>query len=55
MSLATIFPALNSDGLDLLEKLLKYQPSERMSAKNALEHPFFKDISENLRKLYSSN
>jgi hypothetical protein len=34
-------PGLSERGLDLLEKLLVYSPSKRISAKKALEHPFF--------------
>lgn len=32
-------------GLDLLKQLLTYDPSQRVSAKKALNHPFFKKIS----------
>lgn len=28
---------------DLLEKLLKYKPEERMSASDVLSHPWFKN------------
>jgi serine/threonine protein kinase len=33
--------------IDLLKKLLVYHPEERLSAKQALQHAFFKDITEN--------
>lgn len=32
---------LTSAGYDLLEKLLEYDPTKRISAENALRHPFF--------------
>ncbi|KAJ3440097.1 hypothetical protein M0813_18113 [Anaeramoeba flamelloides] len=32
--------------LDLLQKMLIYDPSQRISAKQALNHPYFKDINE---------
>lgn len=34
---------LNSDGIDLLENMLAYDPCNRISAKRALKHPYFKD------------
>jgi serine/threonine protein kinase len=37
--------------IDLLKKLLVYHPDERLSAKQALQHPYFQDITEN--KYYS--
>jgi serine/threonine protein kinase len=30
--------------MDLLKRMLKYDPCERISAKAALKHPYFKDI-----------
>jgi len=33
---------LNISGLDLLQAFLRYEPSERISAEEALEHPYFK-------------
>jgi len=33
-------------GLDLLEKMLTYEPSRRISAKEALSHPYFNDLEK---------
>ena len=33
--------------IDLLKKLLVYNPEERLSAKQALQHSYFQDIMEN--------
>jgi cyclin-dependent kinase 2 len=48
-SLSNIFPNLEPNGVDLLEKMLQYEPSRRISAKQALKHPYFHDIPESLK------
>jgi cell division cycle 2-like protein len=40
--LTTKFPYLTPQGLDLLAKLLTYDPAQRISAEQALEHPYFR-------------
>ncbi|KAK1653579.1 hypothetical protein QYE76_071384 [Lolium multiflorum] len=42
--LATVVPNLGSVGLDLLSKMLRFEPSKRITARQALEHEYFKDI-----------
>ncbi|KAJ9537878.1 hypothetical protein OSB04_030611 [Centaurea solstitialis] len=42
--LATVVPGLENAGRDLLQKMLYLDPSKRISAKDALEHEYFKDI-----------
>ncbi|KAJ7333561.1 Cell division protein kinase 1 [Desmophyllum pertusum] len=37
-------PQLDNNGLDLLEKMLAYNPANRISAKAALDHPYFDDL-----------
>ncbi|KAG5177809.1 cyclin-dependent kinase [Tribonema minus] len=44
--LSVYAPGLNAAGLDLLERLLVYSPSKRISAKKALAHPYFDGFSE---------
>lgn len=40
-----ISPVLIDDqGLDLLQKMLEYDPARRISARKALEHPYFIDV-----------
>lgn len=36
-----LVPRLNEDGIDLLQQMLAFDPEERISAKDALAHPFF--------------
>ena len=41
MTIDQIAPKLSEHGVDLLKRLLAYEPSRRISAKAALEHPYF--------------
>ncbi len=36
-----VFPTLDENGIDLLSKMLAYDPNNRITASKALEHPFF--------------
>jgi len=43
--LRELVPGLNEDsGYDLLDKMLRYEPAERISADAALGHPYFSDL-----------
>lgn len=42
--LHTLLPNLDANGQDLLEKMLRYNPAERITAKEALQHPFFNNV-----------
>ena len=46
-----IVPTLDKIGLDLLNHMLKYEPSKRITARTALSHPYFADIQQ----LYAAN
>ncbi|XLS93628.1 hypothetical protein HN51_069636 [Arachis hypogaea] len=45
-NLARTVPTLGPDGVDLLTKMLKYNPAERISAKAALNHPYFDSLDK---------
>ena len=40
----SIVPSLSGEGVDLLKKFLSLDPRKRISAKEALNHEFFKDL-----------
>lgn len=42
--IAKLIPHCSSDCVNLIEKLLAYDPEERISARQALKHPYFKDL-----------
>ncbi|OQR84652.1 cyclin-dependent kinase [Achlya hypogyna] len=44
--LASLFTAASEDALDLLRQLLLFNPSERITAAAALDHPYFKSAPE---------
>jgi len=44
--LKTAVDGLDELGLDLLSKMLTYEPSKRISARDALRHPFFDDLNK---------
>jgi serine/threonine protein kinase len=37
---------LGPEGLDLLKKMLTYDPSKRITAEHALQHPYFNELSK---------
>ena len=42
IGLAVLVPRLGPVGLDLLMRLLAYDPTKRLSAEQALRHPYFR-------------
>lgn len=52
-SLQFLVPKLDSDGVNLLESFLTYDPAQRITAQDARSHPFFNSIPESLRNIGS--
>jgi len=44
--LQNILPQLDGQGIDLLSQMLKYHPGDRISAKEALKHPWFNEVRQ---------
>eukprot|EP01070_Trichotokara_eunicae_P004380 Trichotokara_eunicae@DN391_c0_g1_i1.p1 len=38
------FPGASSDAVDLLRRILKFNPTKRVSVEDALSHPYFSDL-----------
>jgi len=44
-------PGLDASGLELLEMMLVHDPSKRISAKDALKHPYLKDVPKEIKNM----
>lgn len=51
VSLAKLVPGLDEQGLDLLDKMLRCNPAERISAKDAMLHPYLKDVPDYIKNM----
>ena len=51
--LRDIVKDLDDDGYDLLLKFLQIDPDKRISAEDALKHPYFNDLDEKTKALYT--
>lgn len=47
--LERLIPEIDADGKDLLEKLIQFNPHNRLSARSALQHSYFRDDLDSLR------
>ena len=47
--------SIPEDGLDLLTRLLQFNPTKRLSALEALQHPFFGDLNYQLKPISCPN
>lgn len=44
--LQDMVPSLDQMGLDLLSQMLRYEPQHRITARAAVQHPYFNDIAQ---------
>ena len=44
--LTKVFPKLEEEGIDLMRQMLDYDPSKRITAMDALKHPYFDDLDK---------
>lgn len=51
----TVFPNASEDALDLLQKLLIFNPKKRLNIDQALEHPFVKEFRNTDEELVMEN
>ncbi|KAG2187587.1 hypothetical protein INT44_005276 [Umbelopsis vinacea] len=51
ISLESLLPKLDSLGIDLLKRLIEYVPEKRLSANEALRHPYFDDLRKREQSL----
>lgn len=49
-SLAHLVPGLPPDGVDLFTRMLQHDPARRITAVEALGHPFFADLPPHVRQ-----
>jgi serine/threonine protein kinase len=43
--LKAVLPRLSKTGLDLIERMLQADPQKRITAKDAMRHPYFADLA----------
>ena len=56
VGLQQLIPHASADAIDLLVKLLKYDASERITAREAMRHPYFREIRESeVKRMASMN
>lgn len=50
-----LVPRIDNDGLDLLSRMLHYNPGKRITAEEAMAHPFFQDLKRRGRNRNSTS
>ena len=49
--MSSYFPGLAPEGLDLMEKMLVHNPNARISAKEAMKHPYLADVPDAIKNM----
>jgi len=50
-NLSAMVPAMDANGCELLLHMLQYDPAQRISAQDAMSHPYFDDLSPAIKNL----
>lgn len=50
-ALSKLVPGLGEEGLDLLDRMLKCNPAERITAQEAMNHPYLEDVPKNIKNM----
>lgn len=50
-NMARLIPHVGPQCIDLINKMLTYDPDERISAKEVVKHPYFSDLREQEKKI----
>jgi len=51
VAIEKLCPTLNEEGIDLFSRLLQCNPEKRISAKEAMKHSFFDDLSNDIKQM----
>jgi len=49
--LSKLVPGIDELGIDLMDKMLKCNPAERITAVEAMNHPYLKDVPDYIRNM----
>ena len=46
-----LVPNLDEQGLDLLDRMLRCNPADRITARQAMQHPYLNDVPDEIRNM----
>lgn len=46
-----LVPGLDEQGLDLLDKMLRCNPADRITARQAMQHPYLNEVPDDIRNM----
>lgn len=52
--LRSLVPRLSPAGIDLMQRMLMYDPAHRVTCKSALKHPYFNGLPDSIRQMGSA-